>query len=179
MLSLVIGGAASGKSEYAESLAINYRIDRRIYLATMIPYDEECTARIARHREMRKEKGFQTVECYHSLFDVTIPKGSVVLLECLSNLVANEMYAPNGARENTKEAIVLGVNRICKNAEHVIIVSNDVFSSGELYESETMKYCKMLSAVNRDIAEMSDKVIEVVCSMPIIHKEKGRQSICG
>ena len=50
MLILVSGGSASGKSEFAESLVLQSGCDRRYYLATMIPYDEECRRRISRHR---------------------------------------------------------------------------------------------------------------------------------
>ena len=60
---------------------------------------------------MRKDKGFETVECYTDLASVQIPKDSVVLLECMSNLVANEMFQENGAKEKTVEAVLPGVKR--------------------------------------------------------------------
>ena len=66
MLTLVIGGAASGKSEYAEARVLTLP-GRRIYIATMEPFDDECRARIRKHRAMRAEKGFETVECYTNL----------------------------------------------------------------------------------------------------------------
>ena len=66
MFTLVIGGAASGKSEYAESRVVRLP-ERRIYLATMRPWDQECRARIARHRRLRQDKGFETLERYTDL----------------------------------------------------------------------------------------------------------------
>ena len=52
MLTLVIGGAASGKSEYAESLVLKTALPR-YYLATMQVWDAECAARVEKHRKMR------------------------------------------------------------------------------------------------------------------------------
>ena len=68
MLYLVTGGSGSGKSEYAEKLAVHLRerlgseAGRLYYVATMYSYDRECDKRIARHRLMRRDKGFSTIE---------------------------------------------------------------------------------------------------------------------
>ena len=91
MFTLVIGGAASGKSEYAEA-HVETLPGRRLYIATMEPWDEECRARIARNQVARAHKRFTTVECYRNLSQLTVPPDSNVLLECLGNLVANERY---------------------------------------------------------------------------------------
>ena len=75
MFTLVIGGSASGKSRYAEAL-LQAQPGPRLYLATMRPFDAECEARIARHREERADKGFATIECYVNLKEAEIPSGS-------------------------------------------------------------------------------------------------------
>ena len=61
MVSLVIGGSGSGKSEFAEQLACKTD-GKRYYIATMQPYDEEMWEKIKRHQEVRKDKGFETIE---------------------------------------------------------------------------------------------------------------------
>ena len=66
MLSLIIGGSASGKSEYAERLVCSLP-GKRIYTATMEPFSEEGRERIARHRKLREGKGFVTVEVPRNL----------------------------------------------------------------------------------------------------------------
>ena len=66
MMTLVTGGSGSGKSEYAERLAAAGGTPR-IYVATMIPWDDEGRRRIEKHRAMRAGKGFETVECYTGL----------------------------------------------------------------------------------------------------------------
>ena len=61
MLALVTGGSGSGKSAWAEDLVLSLGEGRRIYIATMYPFDEESHRRIERHRKMRAGKGFETV----------------------------------------------------------------------------------------------------------------------
>ena len=61
MLTLVVGGAASGKSAYAERLVLQTALPR-YYLATMQVWDAECAARVEKHRRMRAEKQFETLE---------------------------------------------------------------------------------------------------------------------
>lgn len=56
MFTLIVGGAASGKSEYAEQLAVQAGALPRYYIATMEPFDAECCARIARHRANRASR---------------------------------------------------------------------------------------------------------------------------
>ena len=89
MLHLITGGSGSGKSRYAEGEILKLGPGRRIYIATMYPSDEESRQRIARHRAMRAEKNFETIECYTAMAHKEFPKGANILLECMSNLVAN------------------------------------------------------------------------------------------
>lgn len=105
MLHMVYGGSASGKSSYAESIAMSLQGDGRLlYIATMYPYkwntteiDPETMQRIERHRAMRADKGFDTVECYRYVEHIMAKRQDVLLLECMSNLLANEMYLEPGA----------------------------------------------------------------------------------
>lgn len=69
----------------------------RTYLATMQVWDAECAARVARHRAMRQQKQFATVECPRGLEAIALPQRGTVLLEDLGNLAANELYDPAGA----------------------------------------------------------------------------------
>ena len=62
MLHVVTGGSGSGKSEYAEKLIAESALHRRIYVATMMVWDDEGRKRVRRHREMRSGKGFITIE---------------------------------------------------------------------------------------------------------------------
>lgn len=64
MMILVTGGSGSGKSAFAEDCIVAFGNARRIYIATMYPFDEESRKRVKRHQAMRQGKGFDTLECY-------------------------------------------------------------------------------------------------------------------
>lgn len=174
MMTLVIGGAASGKSEFAEGLVLDAGNLPRYYIATMQPFDGECRARIRRHREMRAKKQFTTVECFVNLEQVTLPQKGVVLLECMSNLAANELYSPDGAGDAAVESIQRGIRRLKSQCQELVIVSNEVFSGGSNYEGDTLRYLRVLAEVNRMLAKEADTVYEVVCGVPVCHKGEGR-----
>ena len=79
MLILVTGGSGSGKSAFAESVVMGLKTRPNLYIATMYPFDDECHRRIARHRLMRRDKGFETLECYTGLKDAKIPSSGTTL----------------------------------------------------------------------------------------------------
>lgn len=166
MVTIVIGGAASGKSEFAEAL-VQTLPGQRVYVATMEPYDGECLARIEKHRRQRAGKGFLTLERYRDLGGLEVPAGANVLLECMSNLLANELYSPQGGGS---AAVLGGVERLCGRCAHLTIVTNEVFSGGCDYEGDTLRYLRELGAVNRTLAARADRVVEVVCGCPNVLK---------
>ena len=102
---LVTGGSASGKSAFAEKLLTERSSEGRTYLATMRASGEEAQERIARHRKMREGAGFTTVEYPVHISDAVSSCGGAVLLEDLGNLVANEMFADGGWREDAADQI--------------------------------------------------------------------------
>lgn len=172
MIHMITGGSASGKSAYAESCAVTYG-KRRIYLATMQVWGEEERERIRRHRMLRRGKGFETVECPLELasLKLSVPfSGSCVLLECLSNLVANEQFEKGGTDEEILRRVFLGIENLKNQAEHLMIVTNEVFSDGCTYERETMRYLYLLGQANRWLARMADRVSEVVVGIAVTKK---------
>lgn len=184
MLYLVTGGSGSGKSEYAEKLAQKIRKGQKekgrfYYIATMYPYDQECLERIKKHRNMRADKGFETIECYTQLEKISVKKTDVVLLECMSNLLANEMYQPDGrirlrgtqADAQLHAAIIRPLLQMAENAGGVVVVSNEVFSDGGSYDGETKEYVRLLGTVNTQLAASADGVVEAVCGIPVIVKK--------
>ena len=172
MLTVVTGGSASGKSEFAESLVVAAENKNRLYIATMQVYDKEGEKRVARHRAMRAQKGFDTLECPTGLAQAEIPEGCLALLECMSNLCANECFGEIGF-EGVEERIMEGVERLCRIAGDVVIVTNEVFGDGVDYPELTEKYLAVLAEINRRIAANADFVYEVVCGIPI--KWKGEE----
>ena len=170
MFLVITGGSGSGKSAYAEQCVLDFGPAERIYIATMFPFDAECDRRIHRHREMRKLKQFSTLECYTGLKTANIPEGSVVLLECMSNLTANEMYQENGAGEHTVEEILAGIRYLLGRVRHLVVVTNEIFSDGIDYDPETVRYQSYLGQINSEMGSMADRVTEVVYGIPITVK---------
>ena len=172
MFTLIIGGSASGKSEFAESVILASPHRPRLYIATMEPFDEECRARIAGHRRMRAEKQFETVECYTSLSGLRLAGGGCALLECLGNLAANELYSPVGAgtTDGALHAILSGVDALLNQCEDLVVVSNETFTGGNRYAGETDDYLHLLADANRALARRADRVCEVICGLPQFYK---------
>ena len=108
MMIVVSGGAASGKSAHAERILCRHAPEKsRLYVATMQPFGKAAEARIARHRALRAGKGFDTAERYTDLAHFSLSRRyDGVLLECLSNLLANELFSSEGAGEKAASAIL-------------------------------------------------------------------------
>ena len=178
MMALIIGGSGSGKSAYAEDYMVSISEDRKkYYIATMQIYDEEGKRKVERHRMLRGGKGFSTIEQ-----PVDIGKAAekmeaedrTALLECVSNLTANEMFSGEvpGTEEAITEKIVGGIAVLNRELTHLVIVSNNVFEDGNVYDKTTMAYIRAMGHINQKLAEMADEVVEVVVGIPIVIKDK-------
>lgn len=96
MIVLVLGGPKSGKSLLAEELCLALGDSEKYYLATMRVMDHEGALRVEKHRKQREGKGFVTIERGRDITgavkDMAHPEAATVLLECVSNLVGNELF---------------------------------------------------------------------------------------
>lgn len=191
MMLLVTGGSASGKSEYAEKRAMDMagKMDTSLlYLAAMMPFGEEARERIQRHRALRDGKGFETIERYTDIFGLCRGSGkaeryfqeraagATVLLECMSNLTANEIFGEGAAGADTDTAVLEGVRAMQRLAENLIIVTIDVFGDGRVYDDGTENYRRCLGRLNSRLAAMADEVVEVVYTIPLVLKSCGHDS---
>lgn len=169
MFFVVTGGSGSGKSAYAEDLILKLKANEQdsqlIYLATMMPYGEETRKKIDRHISLRAGKGFETIECFGGLKDVGWNSKDIVLLECMSNLLADEIYEQKS--DNAVEEIMQGIEKLYAQCRHVVVVTNEVFSDGIAYEEETISYIRQLAMINRRMAKLADSVTEVVYGIPV------------
>lgn len=176
---LVTGGSGSGKSEYAENRLLELRADwsrkgielpRSFYIATMYPYDEESRERVKKHQHMRATKQFDTLECYTNLKQLKLQQDCFLLVECMSNLIANERYMDEGCRlegEAFVGYVMEGVKHCIPVASHVVIVTNEVNSDGIAYDRETMEYMRLIGQVNQRLAALADEVVEIVYGIPV------------
>lgn len=172
MIILVSGGSSSGKSAFAEKLCLEFKTKKLYYIATMEPYGKEAKNRIERHIKQREGKGFITIEKFTNIKDVWLPKGSTVILESLSTLLANEMFSANGRGEKADVEVLSGIKKLCKTCENTIIVTDNIFEDGVFYLPKTMEYLKALGEINYQIASMADEVIDIVASYPVYYKKR-------
>lgn len=208
MITLITGGSGSGKSAYAEKYichALNEKgCKEKYYIATMQVFDDEGQRKIDRHRRLRAGKGFITIEQPRDIKKAVeklqaencLKTGRSALLECMSNLVANEMFPPVDASgiqvaeaekealdapENMKDYETAQISRVSKkvlkevsilseNVAELVIVTNNVFEDGVCYDESTMNYIKTMGIVNRGLAAMAERVVEVVAGIPVTVK---------
>lgn len=200
MITLIIGGSGSGKSAYAEDYVLAAATDLpKYYIATMQVYDAEGERKVERHRRLRAGKGFVTIEQptdigkagikiagnawneqekgdIHEVDGMDAPneekQGGVALLECISNLVANEMFS--GEQMPETDAVVRRVTEeieaLAKQLTHLVIVSNNVFEDGIAYDASTLRYIEVLGRINTRLADLADHVLEVVVGIPVTVK---------
>lgn len=166
MVTLIIGTPDSGKSLLAESIAMEVSGDlARYYIATMVPFGKEGNERVEKHRKMRDGKGFITLEWADNISshikDIDFSKATI-LLECISNLVGNEMHAP----DNIYLPNNVLVNKISKDifclaekSKNLILVSNEFPLKDDGYDSDTERYVQLLSDVNEEIKKGADVIL--------------------
>lgn len=194
MTTLVYGGAASGKSEYAEGLAEAAFAaagpeSALRYIATMTASDEESRERITKHRDRRVGKDYRTVECAGAdallAFAETVDGRDVLLLDDVGNLVANELFPPAEAWTGDPEPLSEDelrdtVGRLATpfatlqaRSRDLVIVTNDIFGDrlpGETVPAGVDNYQKVLAGLNIALAARADRVVEVVAGLPLDRK---------
>lgn len=165
----VIGKENSGKSALAEEIALDIAGDNnKIYLATMQVFDKAGEDRIKKHRKMRQGKGFITVE---HLWDIDqalsgledISK-STVLLECVSNLVGNEMHRTDRCFGNDEELcgyICKEIKDLALQVENLICVCNEFCADNNSYDEETICFINNNNYVNQLLREEVDIIHEI------------------
>lgn len=176
MLVFISGAVRSGKSSLGEKLAISLAGEnRKIYLATSRHYDAEMSERIRIHQQTRAGKGFLTIDKCSDIGDVValLITADTVMLDCLGTLLANEMF--NGQEKPAKpelirDKILADLSKIRNKVTNLIIISNEVFADGVLYEQPTETYIKTLAKLHIELARASDTAIECIYSRYLCHK---------
>lgn len=155
MLTLIIGPNNSGKSAYAESIIADLESTKRYYIATMIPYGEEGQARVKKHLKMRENLGMETIEDPYLEKVDDIANGADVLLEDVSNLVANRLFEKG---PETCDSIVREIISLNEKVSNLVVVSiGGIVDEG--YDEETVDYITRLNQINEELMELSDSVV--------------------
>lgn len=180
MMILVIGGSGSGKSSYGEEIITSLSQERNIkkyYLATMEILDKEGRKKAERHRRLRRNKGFHTIEQTRDIYKALNKMETgrkTVLLECISNLTANEIFSDKEPKSGKLigEKIIKEIKIIKEKIKDLVVVSNNIFEDGIAYNETIMQYIYTMGKINQELAAMADQVVEVVVGIPLTVKQQ-------
>jgi adenosylcobinamide kinase/adenosylcobinamide-phosphate guanylyltransferase len=166
-LTLVLGGARSGKSRHAEEL-IAALSPPWIYVATAQPCDAEMAERIAAHQS-RRGAAWQTVEAPHDLAGTlaAVPSGAAVLVDCLTLWLSNRMLA-NADLDAEIERLEHALD---ERVRPVVLVANEV--GGGIVPDNALgrRFRDLHGALNQRLAARADRVVLMVAGLPLAVKE--------
>ena len=165
-LTLVTGGARSGKSRYAESLIVALP-PPWIYVATAEAGDAEMAARIAAHRARRSTE-WKNIEAPHALAGVfsQIPAGAPVLVDCLTLWLSNRCLADADLDAEVGEL----ADAIAHHGAPVVLVTNEVGSGIVPDNALARRFRDEQGRLNQRIAALAGRVVLVVAGLPLILK---------
>ncbi|MGQ9555933.1 MAG: bifunctional adenosylcobinamide kinase/adenosylcobinamide-phosphate guanylyltransferase [Anaerolineae bacterium] len=184
-LILILGGARSGKSTFAQQLAERLGGEQVLFVATAQAGDEEMQARVQAHRRERPA-AWRTLEAQCGIgpaLSASLSDARVVLVDCLTLLVTNVMLAGGETPEEaTAQTAVLAEMQslldVCaRSAATFIVVSNEVgmglvppYPLGRLFRD-------LLGRANQILARRADQVYLMVAGLPLDLKALAMQSL--
>jgi adenosylcobinamide kinase/adenosylcobinamide-phosphate guanylyltransferase len=168
-LTLVLGGARSGKSRYSQALALQLS-PRPVYVATSRLWDDDHRSRIERHQRERGPE-WRTIECELELGSLAL-HGEVAVIDCVTLWLSN-FFADEAADVDAC------VERACREFERLldidarlIVVSNELGQGLHAPTEVGRKFTDLQGLVNQHIAARADNVVLMVAG--IAHYVKGR-----
>ena len=167
----VIGGCRSGKSKHALQTAEKMPGNRKIYIATCVPQDNEMKQRVARHQKERSQNWVTVEEPLHlpqALLENS-PKADVMLVDCLTLWVSNLLMETDD-EEKLEEAISQLIDTLEKATCPIVLVSNEV-GTGIVPENRLARqYRDIIGLANQAVAKTAGKVIWMVAGIPVTVK---------
>ena len=176
-LTLILGGARSGKSTYAEALAQQLAGDEVLYIATAQALDVEMQDRIAKHRAQRPA-AWPTLETpLHPARALLAqrPSQKLLLLDCMTLLVSNILLAHDNAGEAevaVRQEIDNLLTALTTLDAHLIVVSNEVGLGLVPDNALGRAYRDLLGRANQLLAQAADEVIFMVAGLALPIKGK-------
>jgi adenosyl cobinamide kinase/adenosyl cobinamide phosphate guanylyltransferase len=164
-LTLVLGGARSGKSRYAERL-ITALPPPWAYVATAEAGDDEMAARIAAHRA-RRSADWRTIEAPHDLTAALVRCASMpVLIDCLTLWLSNLMLAA----ADVDAAVDRLEQSLAQVSAPVVLVANEVGSGIVPEHALGRRFRDVQGLVNQRMAARADRVVLMVAGLPLALK---------
>ena len=159
---LVLGGARSGKSRYAETL-LRSQSPPWIYVATAEPLDAEMQARIAEHRRRRDDR-WQTIEAPRDLAGAlrSVPPEASVLIDCLTFWLANLVIAEADLETETQH-----LQEALAQMRAVVAVANEVGCGIVPENALARRFRDAAGQLNLRLAAVAERVVLVVAGLPM------------
>ncbi|HZK68556.1 MAG TPA: bifunctional adenosylcobinamide kinase/adenosylcobinamide-phosphate guanylyltransferase [Paludibacter sp.] len=167
-ITLITGGQRSGKSSYAQKLALTLS-PNPIYLATSAVWDEEHRQRIERHKADRGNE-WTNIEELKDLQNVIV-EGRVVVIDCVTLWSTNFFTDYEGDTLQSLEAITSRFDQFVQQDAHFIFVTNEIGLGGISANDLQRRFTDLIGWVNQYIASQSDEVILMVSSIPMKIKQ--------
>lgn len=164
---LVTGGQRSGKSSYAERLALSLS-PRPVYIATARVWDEEFRQRVERHQQRRGPQ-WTNIEEEKTLsrHDVS---GRVVVIDCITLWCTNFFFSEDGdcpADEAVLEEVKAEFDAFTAQDSTFIFVTNEIGSGGVSGNAVQRRFTDLQGWVNQYVASKADEVVLLVCGVPV------------
>ena len=172
MITLVLGGARSGKSRYAEQLGHDWLANNlnreRLYIATCQAFDDEMSNRIDKHKQQRGdnwttiEEPFQLADCLTREQD----KSRFILVDCLTLWLTNHLLAENNINQE--------ISNLCDALQtangDIVLVANEV-GLGIVPENQLARQFRDHAGIcNQRVAEVADRVVFIAAGLPLVMK---------
>lgn len=164
---MVIGGAASGKSAFAEAFVIAQG-KPRVYLATAQAFDDEMASKISEHKAARAADGWTTLEEPLEVAErlLHMPPGETVLLDCATMWLSNQM--------NSSDDIRPKIDALCAamldSPAHITVVTNEVGQGIVPDNALARRFRNLQGNLNYSLAKNCDLVVQVVAGLPNVLK---------
>lgn len=167
-LIFITGGARSGKSRYAQELALNLS-DHPVYVATARQWDKEFGERIRRHQQERDER-WTSIEEEKMLGNLDLTD-KVAVIDCVTLWLTNFFIDTGNDADASLEACKKEIDRLAGQQATIIVISNEI-GMGVHADSEIgRKFTDMQGWMNQYIAAMATKMIFMVSGIPVIIKD--------
>lgn len=167
---LITGGQRSGKSRYAEELALSLS-DHPVYVATAHIWDEEFRQRVLRHQERRGPQ-WTNIEEERELSRHNLT-GQVAVIDCITLWCTNFFFdrnKPDNEQPTVDEALKLlkeEFNRFTNQDATLIFVTNEIGAGGVSTDVIQRRFTDLQGWMNQYIAQKADEVILMVCGIPV------------
>lgn len=172
----IVGGARSGKSTFAEKLAEYLQGEKQSlhYVATAQITDDEMARRVKKHQKQRahKQEVWTTWEYPSHIHELatSFNQSYIVLLDCLTTLLANELFQTSKSYEQVYQSVVHGIYAIATNVKTLIIVANEILYQRVPHDSFVHMYCQLMGSIHQEIVRQATCAINVEAGIPILMK---------